>query len=118
MTVDHYIVFIGAGAPLSDELSSIQKRISKSKVIAPAVRRTNVGITEAAVNLASSKLHDELTEEEHASQQARLYVWMYDPTSVEQLDLVWAAFGHAIVDRDNSKCLFASNSEYKAIDGA
>ena len=95
MTINHYIVFIGAGAPLSDELSSIQKRISKSKVIAPAVGRKNAGITESSVNLASSKLHDELIEEERASQQARLYLWMYDPTSTEQLDLVWTAFGHA-----------------------
>ena len=95
MTINHYIVFVGAGAPLSDELSVIQRRISKSKVIAPAVRRNMVGVTEAAVNLASSKLHEELAKEERPSQQARLYVWMYDPTSVEQLDLVWTAFGHA-----------------------
>lgn len=92
---DHYIVFIGASAPLSDELSLIQKRISKSIVIAPAVGRKNVGITESAVNLASSKLHDELIEEHGDSQRARLYIWMYDPTSAEQLDLVWATFGHA-----------------------
>lgn len=95
MMIDHYIVFIGAGAPLSDELTSIQKRISKSKIIAPAVGRNSVGITESSVNLASSKLHDELVQEHNGSQQARLYIWMYDPTSAEQLDLVWAAFGHA-----------------------
>lgn len=95
MTIDHYIVFVGAGAPLSDELSTIQTRISRSKVIAPAVRRKHVGISEVAVNLASSRLHEELKKEERASQQARLYVWMYDPTSVEQIDLVWSAFGHA-----------------------
>ncbi|MDE0305273.1 MAG: hypothetical protein OXI87_10370 [Albidovulum sp.] len=95
MTIDHYIVFIGARASLSDELSLIQKRISKSKVIAPAVKRKHVGITESSVNLASTMLHDELKKEQNASQQARLYVWMYSPTSADQLDLVWAAFGHA-----------------------
>ena len=45
--------------------------------------------------MASSRLHEELAKEERPSQQARLYVWMYDPTSVAQLNLVWAAFGHA-----------------------
>lgn len=95
MTIDHYIVFIGAGAPLSDELSIIQKRILRSKVIAPAVKKKHVGTTNIAVDLAASRLHEELKKEEKICQQARLYVWMYDPINTEQIDLVWAAFGHA-----------------------
>ena len=95
MTIEHYIVFIGAGAPLADELSSIQKRIAKSKVVAPAVKRRYVGITETAVNLASTKLHNELALEGRVSQNARLYIWMYDPTNVDQIELVWSTFGHA-----------------------
>ncbi len=95
MKIDHYIVFVGAGAPLSDELTLLQKRISRSRVIAPAVKKKDVGITEMSVNLASSKLYDQLKQEMHPSQHARLYVWSYGPTSANQIDLVWSAFGHA-----------------------
>lgn len=95
MKIEHYIVFIGASKPLSDELLLIQKRLSWSKIIAPVTKKGNIGLTETAVNLASSKLHKELTKEEHTSGQARLYILMYDPTSVEQLDLIWTAFGHS-----------------------
>ena len=95
MTIDHFIVFIGAGAPLSDELRLLEKRISRSKVIAPAVKLRHVGISEPAICLASSRLYDELKTEAHASQEARLYIWMYAPTDAQHLDLVLAAFGHA-----------------------
>ena len=40
-------------------------------------------------------LFDVLSDEENPSQKARLYVWMYEPTSGRELDLVWNAFGHA-----------------------
>ena len=95
MTIDHYIVFIGAGAPLSDELSSIQKRIPKSKVVAPAVKRKSVGITGTAVKAASTKLYDELAAEDRVSQTARLYIWMYEPENFDRLKLIWSTFGHA-----------------------
>ena len=95
MKIDHYIVFVGAGAALSDQLTSLQKRISHSRVIAPAVGRKHVGITEAAIDLASLKLYEELKGEEHVSQNARLYIWMYAPTDAQQLDLVLSTFGHA-----------------------
>ena len=95
MTIDHYIVFIGAGAPLSDELSLIQKRISKSKVVAPAVKRKSVGITGTAIKAASTKLYDELAVEDRVSQTARLYIWMYEPTNFDQFKLIWSTFGHA-----------------------
>ena len=95
MTIDHYIVFIGAGASLADELSSIQKRISKSKVVAPAVKRKYVGTTGTAIKMASTKLYDELTVADRVSQTARLYIWMYEPTSFDQFKLVWSTFGHA-----------------------
>ena len=95
MTTEHYIVFIGANRPLADELSELEKRIELSKVVAPAVRRKQVGITQAAVSLASEKLHKQLASEGHAAQSARLYLWMYDPADEDQLDLVWSAFGHA-----------------------
>ena len=36
-----------------------------------------------------------LSEEDDPSQVARLYLWMYKPTSADQFVRVWRAFGHA-----------------------
>ena len=95
MNIDHYIVFVGAGAPLATELSNLEGRISKSRVIAPAVKRKNIGVTSAAIELAASKLYDELSRDSDPSQVARLYLWMYRPPTAEQFARVWSAFGQA-----------------------
>ncbi len=95
MTIDHYIVFIGAGRPLAEQLSRLEDRISKSRVIAPAMRKNQIGLTEAAIKRAADELHHELSENDDLSQFARLYLWMYRPTSQHQFNRVWRAFGHA-----------------------
>ena len=95
MTTDHYIVFVGAGSPMADELLKLEGRIEKSRVIVPAVKKREVGLTDSAVELASSKLHEALSTETDSSEVARLYLWMFEPASREQFDRVWKAFGHA-----------------------
>ena len=95
MTVEHYIVFIGAGGPLADELANLEDRISNSCVIAPAVKKKDIGVSDAAIELAAHKLHEKLSTDDDPSQVARLYLWMYKPTSAEQFARVWRAFGHA-----------------------
>lgn len=95
MATEHYIVFIGAGAPLADELLKLEGRISKSRVIAPAAKKADVGLTEAAVESASARLHEELSMEADSSEVARLYLWMFDPDSASEFERVWRAFGHA-----------------------
>ena len=95
MTIEHYIVFIGAGAPLASQLLLLEGRILKSRVVAPAVRKHQVGVTEAAVQLASKKLFAAMAEEDSPSSKARLYLWMYEPNSFMNLELVWKVFGHA-----------------------
>ena len=95
MTVEHYIVFIGAGGALADELSQLEDRISNSCVIAPAVKKKNIGITDVAIELAAHKLHQKLSSDGDPAQVARLYLWMYRPTSAVERARVWRAFGHA-----------------------
>ena len=95
MTVEHYIVFIGAGAPLATELSHLESRIWKSRVLAPAVKRKDIGVTDAALELATCKLYEELSRDSNPSQVARLYLWMYQPATTDQFANVWRAFGHA-----------------------
>ena len=95
MTVEHYVVFVGAGAPLSEELTSIEDDSCNVRVVAPAVKKREKGNTKAAVRRASDMLFQELTNEESSSERARLYVWAYEPDSVEELRLVFDAFGHS-----------------------
>ena len=95
MTIDHYIVFVGASARLADELSKLEGRISKSRVIAPAVKKGEVGLTETAIGLAAFKLHEELSKSSGHFEIARLYLWMFQPDSAEQFPRVLEAFGHA-----------------------
>ena len=95
MAIEHYIVFVGAGRPLAEELLKLEGRIAKSRVIAPAARRADVGLTDAAVELASSRLHEELSSETDSSKVARLYLWMFHPVSTGEFDRIWREFGHA-----------------------
>ena len=95
MTVDHYIAFVGAGVPLATELSSLESRISKSRIIAPVVKRRDIGVTDAAIELAADRLYEELSRDSNPSQVARLYLWMYKPATAEQFGRVWRTFGHA-----------------------
>ena len=95
MTIEHYIVFIGAGGALSDELTQLEGRISRSCVIAPAVKKKNIGLTDAAIKSAAHKLHEKLSSDGEPAQIARLYLWMYRPTAAVEFVRVWRAFGHA-----------------------
>jgi len=95
MATDHFIVFVGAGRPLAEELLKLEARISKSRVIAPAMKKGRGGLSDAAVESASSRLHEELSGEADLSEAARLYLWMFEPNAANELDRVWRAFGHA-----------------------
>lgn len=95
MTVEHYIVFVGANAPLSTELTSMKSRITGARVLAPAVKRKSVGATPAAISLALGSLAKELAAEVSHSEPARLSLWLYEPTTADQFRDIWKAFGHA-----------------------
>ncbi len=95
MTIEHYIVFIGASQPLADELSLLEDRISKSRVVAPAMKKNQTGLTDAAIERTANELHDQLSEDDDPSPIARLYLWMYRPMASHQFKRVWQAFGHA-----------------------
>lgn len=95
MAVEHFIVFIGALEALATELSRLEGRIAKSRVVAPAVKKKHVGVSDVAIKIAADKLHDELSTDSQPSQVARLYLWMYTPSTAEQLEQVLEAFGHA-----------------------
>jgi len=93
--IEHYIVFVGAGAPLASEIRSLEKRIDKSCVIAPAVKKGQTGNTRIAVRRSSEELYDKLKMDRFPSQRARLYVWIYEPTDPNGFEFVLSEYGHA-----------------------
>ena len=95
MTVEHYIVFVGATASLATELATMKTRIVNAHIVAPAAKKNEAGVTRAAIDLALAKLFDELSRAEAPTEPARLSLWMYEPTTSEQFALVWQAFGHS-----------------------
>ncbi len=95
MTVEHYIVFVGASAPLSTELTSMKARISGARILAPAVKKKQVGATDAAILLAIKALVKELSGAKSHSDPARLSLWLYEPQTADQFRDVWSTFGHS-----------------------
>ncbi|MDA5092483.1 hypothetical protein O2N63_00065 [Aliiroseovarius sp. KMU-50] len=95
MTVEHYIVFIGANAPLSTELTSMKARIAGACILAPAAKKKQVGATRASISLALRVLVKELYNAGGHSEPARLSLWFYEPETAEQFREVWSTFGHS-----------------------
>jgi hypothetical protein len=95
VTIEHYIVFIGAAAPLVTELLVLEKRIHNARLIAPAVGKNKIGATNTSIDLAISKLIEELTTANIPSELARLSLWMYEPNESGQFEQVWKLFGHS-----------------------
>lgn len=95
MKIDHYIVFIGANAALSTELGSMRSRIEGARIVAPAVKKRQIGATQPAISIAMEALVSELAKATSHSEPARLSLWFYDPDNADQFRNVWAAFGHS-----------------------
>ena len=95
MKIEHYIVFIGATAPLATELFSLRRRIKNAHIVAPASKRNAKGATMTAVNLALDNLFSELGKDDAPTQPARLSLWMYEPDTHDQFAHVWKTFGHS-----------------------
>ena len=54
-----------------------------------------LGLLKQQLNWHQEKLFEEVSQEVSPSEVARLYLWMYEPTTSGEFDLVWKAFGHA-----------------------
>jgi len=95
MEIEHYIIFVGASAALSEELSELKDRITRSYIIAPAAKRGSTGITDSAIESVSRELYEKFLMDENPSCKARLYIWTYEPNSLENLNSIWKIFGHS-----------------------
>jgi hypothetical protein len=84
---------VGATASLSTELLSLQKRIARSIVIAPAMSKKALGLNKDSVDASLKAAFDDLMKAISHLEPARLSVWSYEPLNQYQLDLLWSIFG-------------------------
>ena len=71
------------------------RRIEGACIVAPAVKREQVGATQSAISIARHSLVTELTKATSHSEPARLSLWLYEPDEADQFRAVWRAFGHS-----------------------
>jgi len=73
----------------------MKARIEGACVVAPAVKKKQVGATQSAISLAMDSLVEELANAKSHSEPARLSLWLYEPEEADQFREVWSAFGHS-----------------------
>lgn len=93
MTAPHFLVFVGAGPTLSTELQTIAAQAEATVVVAPAVGKSDRGLTRAAIQRAIDSLVLALERRSEPREPARLSVWSYIPGTETQFSMLWSAFG-------------------------
>jgi len=93
--VKHFLVFIGASPSLSTELVTLQKGFVDVKVIAPAARKDDRGVSRSNVDKASEEFITALRSASDQSSPARLSVWCFLPASADQVEMLWRSFGRS-----------------------
>ncbi|UFX45236.1 hypothetical protein HAP47_0000395 [Bradyrhizobium sp. 41S5] len=91
----HFLVFVGASPSLSTELLALQKRFVDVKVIAPAARKGDRGISQANVERASEEFITALKSATEQDSPARLSVWCFAPESADSVEMLWHSFGRS-----------------------
>lgn len=95
MTIDHYIVFVGAGASLSTELKIIEGRLPRVRIISSVMGKKHAGVNKVSSDASILALFKELANGKVSKETARLSVWFYKPSEAGQMDHIWNAFGHS-----------------------
>lgn len=95
MTIEHYIVFVGASASLSTELHMIERRLPRVKIISPVMGKKLTGVNKLSSDVAILDLFKELANGKVSKEIARLSVWFHQPNEAGQMDHIWNAFGHS-----------------------
>jgi hypothetical protein len=95
MKPPHFLVFVGAGAPLANELNALNNQLQNTILVAPAVSSSERGLTKAAVARALWALVKEIRNNAHFKEPARLTVWSHEPAKDNQFTELWNVFGRS-----------------------
>ncbi|MBL3554263.1 hypothetical protein [Rhodovulum sulfidophilum] len=90
-----YCVFVGASASISDELHKIEKGRRDVKMIAPAVKKSDVGLGERSINLAFKTAMEVFRKDDISEEKCRLVVISYPSSNISIVRRLISAFGAA-----------------------
>jgi hypothetical protein len=91
----HFLVFVGANAAIAHELKLLEKSAQNLKVVAPAVRKQDVGLTSVAIERSQSDLLAAVRAANPIDEKCRLTVCSFPSDDYEAIRLLWRAFGGA-----------------------
>jgi len=95
MSTPHYIVFIGASPSLSTTLAVLVRRDEGVRLVAPAAKHSQRGITLQSISTAVDKLVAVMRADPIGNEVARLSLWAYAPSEFASFEAIWTAFGRA-----------------------
>jgi hypothetical protein len=91
----HFMVFVGANAAIAQELKSLEKSIHNLKVVAPPLRKQDIGPTGVAIERSQLELLAAVRACNPIDEKFRLTVFSFPSDNHEVIRLLWRAFGGA-----------------------
>ena len=88
-----YAVFVGATAPISDEISKIGKGRSNLRMIVPAVRKCDFGLNEKSIEVAFGAAIGVLRDAKIEQEKCRLVVITFRSSDFNAVTKLTSAFG-------------------------
>jgi hypothetical protein len=91
----HFLVFVGANAAIASELKVLEKGTKNLAVVAPAVRKQDVGPTPVAIERSKAELVAAVRAVNPIDEKCRLTVCSFPSDDYDVIRLLWRAFGGA-----------------------
>lgn len=91
----HFLVFVGANAAIASELKVLEKGTKNLTVVAPAVRKQDVGPTSVAIERSKAELVAAVRAANPIDEKCRLTVCSFPSDDYDVIRLLWRAFGGA-----------------------
>ena len=91
----HFFVFIGANSAISLELKMLERGRDGVIVIAPAMKKSEVGLCKASIDKAFVALLETVQSAKVIDEKCRLSVCSFPTDSFEKLTYLWKNFGGA-----------------------
>lgn len=90
-----YAVFVGATAAISDELAKIERGRTDVLVLAPTVKKNEIGLNSSSINIAFQVTMSVLRSANVSQEKCRLVVLTFSSSDFEAVSLLNSTFGAA-----------------------
>lgn len=91
----HFLVFVGANAAISMELMGLEKRHQDFVVVAPAVKKGQIGPTIPSIERSWSELVSKVKASKNVDDKSRLTICSFPTHEISIVRSLWSLFGGA-----------------------